>query len=390
MALPPSGPISMSQINTELSVPATTLISLNQANARALAQVPAGMISLSNFYGKSNISGAGWRMGGWNGGSPGVLSPQLAILKYSFTTETASIIGQTTVTRQNPVTPPVQIGYTSQMVLGFSPTAGYGLKTGPGNTTPLWNYSFTFSNETITQLAQQPLGYQTAYSRMQTETNLYSTSQGQPNLNNAYIHRFNMPTQTQQLNIYSIPNSTTVPANANNVFNNWSFSGLKNYQKGYSNGGIRPAPGPGFVVAPAVFGYVVQFPTETGYVNPVSLVRSGGGAPIFNAEVGYGYSVTNLPATPTTFAYKYPFATETGINNAVNVGENWNYGTSWQTPVAGYLYGGISGAVLYNSTNFLQQVRKFDFSTETKTVQSVGLGIFLNSMIGMQNSNYYG
>ena len=55
MTLPSSGPIGMSQINVELAIPATTTISLNQTNVRALAGVPSGIISLSNFYGKSNL-----------------------------------------------------------------------------------------------------------------------------------------------------------------------------------------------------------------------------------------------------------------------------------------------------------------------------------------------
>ena len=41
-------------INTELGYPATQIISLNNAAVRALAQVPSGVISLSNFYGKSS------------------------------------------------------------------------------------------------------------------------------------------------------------------------------------------------------------------------------------------------------------------------------------------------------------------------------------------------
>jgi hypothetical protein len=45
----------MSQVNTELGLAATTTISLNQANVRALAGVPSGAISMSNLYGKSNI-----------------------------------------------------------------------------------------------------------------------------------------------------------------------------------------------------------------------------------------------------------------------------------------------------------------------------------------------
>ena len=56
MTLPASGPISMSQVNTELGLAATTTISLNQANVRALAGVPSGAISMSNLYGKSNIT----------------------------------------------------------------------------------------------------------------------------------------------------------------------------------------------------------------------------------------------------------------------------------------------------------------------------------------------
>ena len=54
MPLPLSGAISFNNINVELGVAGTTQASLGQASYRALAAVPSGAISMSNFYGKSN------------------------------------------------------------------------------------------------------------------------------------------------------------------------------------------------------------------------------------------------------------------------------------------------------------------------------------------------
>ncbi len=54
MPLPSSGPISMSQVNVELGLAATTPISLNQTNVRTLFGRPSGTISMSDDYGKSN------------------------------------------------------------------------------------------------------------------------------------------------------------------------------------------------------------------------------------------------------------------------------------------------------------------------------------------------
>lgn len=53
MTLPTSGPISFSQINTELSRPATTTVSLNEAAVRGLAGVVSGPIGLNNLLGKA-------------------------------------------------------------------------------------------------------------------------------------------------------------------------------------------------------------------------------------------------------------------------------------------------------------------------------------------------
>lgn len=56
MTLQSSGTISIANINTELGVASTTTRSLNDAAARTLAGIPSGTISLSSFYGKSNVT----------------------------------------------------------------------------------------------------------------------------------------------------------------------------------------------------------------------------------------------------------------------------------------------------------------------------------------------
>lgn len=63
MALNSSGPISFGgstvgqSINLELGVSATALASINSTSFRTLAGVASGQISVSNFYGKSNVKG---------------------------------------------------------------------------------------------------------------------------------------------------------------------------------------------------------------------------------------------------------------------------------------------------------------------------------------------
>jgi hypothetical protein len=62
MALNPSGPMSIGgsivgqSINLELGLAADANSSIGQANFRELAKIPSGVISLSDFYGKSNVT----------------------------------------------------------------------------------------------------------------------------------------------------------------------------------------------------------------------------------------------------------------------------------------------------------------------------------------------
>jgi len=56
MTLPASGAISLSNVNVELALSSTAVISLNDTVVRSLFAVPSGAISMSNGYGKSSSS----------------------------------------------------------------------------------------------------------------------------------------------------------------------------------------------------------------------------------------------------------------------------------------------------------------------------------------------
>lgn len=56
MTLQSSGAISLSNVNVELGRSSTAQISLGETAVRNLAGVASGAISLSNLYGKSNVS----------------------------------------------------------------------------------------------------------------------------------------------------------------------------------------------------------------------------------------------------------------------------------------------------------------------------------------------
>jgi hypothetical protein len=107
MPLPSSGEISLNQVNTELAIPATTTISLNQTNVRTLAGVPSGQISMANLQGKSSASLAfaatissnqqelnlrTWALAnGWNGSSAAQITIGSGVYIWSDNTGTPAL-----------------------------------------------------------------------------------------------------------------------------------------------------------------------------------------------------------------------------------------------------------------------------------------------------------
>jgi hypothetical protein len=74
MTLQSSGAISLSNVSVELGRSASATISLGEAAVRTLAGVASGPISLSNLYGKSNLSFT--PAGGVSSGAAEALSDQ--------------------------------------------------------------------------------------------------------------------------------------------------------------------------------------------------------------------------------------------------------------------------------------------------------------------------
>lgn len=104
MPLPSSGPISLSQVNTELGLSSTANISMGNSNVRTLFGVASGAISMSNGYGKANQfaftisssqANANLRTlavnAGWNGSSKVVATVGSGVYIYSTSTGTPGL-----------------------------------------------------------------------------------------------------------------------------------------------------------------------------------------------------------------------------------------------------------------------------------------------------------
>jgi len=104
MALPSSGPLSLSQVNTELDLTPKSQINLNSAIVRALFERPSGVISMSHGYGKAsaftatissnqlNLNLRSWALAnGWNGTSAATITVASGVYIWSNSTATAGM-----------------------------------------------------------------------------------------------------------------------------------------------------------------------------------------------------------------------------------------------------------------------------------------------------------
>jgi hypothetical protein len=375
MALNPSGIMSIggpsvgSSINLELSLPATANSSLNQANFRALAGVPAGLISLSNFYGKANVYGAGYRMGGQTNLAytglwpPGSITANAFVSKFSFVTETESTVAP----------------------------AAYGTRAAAGFLNS-WNFSNRWIFQTGTNV-YYAMPYATEVSTPVAITGITqspSTNIGGPALVDSTAQVAYSPGSTPPagaLLIWKTPNATLATANINNAGTPFgpnsrggrgTWNAQSAYAKGYFIGGITGSP-PNAI--PINVGSRFNYPTETQNGNvlagPFNWTNQYCSGQINSTTNGYAFGGMVTNSTPYPFRntiYKMPFATES-LNTtfaslpAVNFGAAGLY-----SPTIGYSVGGVTNPVGPGGTlTSNQNYAKFPYATETQTTTGASL-----------------
>lgn len=339
-------------INVELGRPATQVISLNEASVRALAQVPSGMISLSNFYGKSNITPAGYSLGArtpWP--SYNNIS---SIYEFNLSTETGGNLGVVTPTGGQMFS----MGNTDakSIINNFAATLV------PPNLFIINLSRWTFATKTFTAIAGSPsmrpqdqrgIGVR---SRMQTPDTYYGvapfTPATPPNALNSRVGftKYNLSTESfVSFNTVIPPGQVTPVPTTENLFQSSraSFTAAKNYSRGWQFGG-----GAGTT---SMF-----YPTDTGfaYWNGPILLDMGAYSPspfttnsnvvaaIQNAENGFtfgGYRPAATGNVITTFMSRFAFGPQTATKDFQSVGVTRVGFSGWQTPTNGFFFGGTNG-----------------------------------------------
>lgn len=147
MTLPVSGAISLSDVNVELNKSSTALISMNDSDARYLAGVPSGQISMSNFYGKTYAASVSYQ---------GTFTSNSSLSSYTYTSApigTASstrtvIVGVVYRSGSGVTSASVTVGSTAAtQIASTNPTTGVYLFTAnvPSGTTANITASLTGS-----------------------------------------------------------------------------------------------------------------------------------------------------------------------------------------------------------------------------------------------------
>lgn len=125
MTLPLSGTLALSDVNTELGRASTTTISMNETAVRALAEVPSGQISMSNFYGKPTPPPASVAY-------QGTYTSNSALTTYTYT---SAPIGSATSTRVVYVGVVTRGGTVSDYTVNIGGVAATQVSTVLGNST---------------------------------------------------------------------------------------------------------------------------------------------------------------------------------------------------------------------------------------------------------------
>lgn len=315
----------MSMINVELAYPATQIISLNDAAVRALAQVPAGVISLSNFYGKASITPRAYRIGGSTATAPPfTVAPVLTnqINSFTFSTETGATLGS--------------VWTTSTVNQGGFGTSGESYGYMPRST---FIDRLTFSTETVSTPSTQYVPNESVSWRGSVNSakaiNYSTRLPAPPALANTQTGWGKYVWSTEVASWVASPAPYSPRPSANMIV--FGFSAVKNYDKGLFASGSR--------VSRFVFSNETSLNQQLGVVIFDGVTPNDGA--YFNNDQR-GFTLTGLGSTPSGFPTamaSIAFSTETGSRVYQQVGLTRFYGAGFNSPLAGFVTGGSTNNV---------------------------------------------